>query len=518
MKSFFASEYFTTSVLDLYLSCLEAILSNSNKLAIEVVNDSVIFTVKVLETYDSQLTDEQGEKILSIYSGYLGTLHQSLAEDLLEVTCEYWSIQSMPGTKIEYSDDDLYFLLYRDHASDFANLEISNGLGQLIFPESLPFDSESIIDTYYTSYLNKGSSISTFKFYTSGSYKNYTLLLESPSELEVFLSKPVKLTLFHNLEVIDNIECISLSNLNWTRTVCAISECYSDKVIVNLYYNSHFTVKEVDDDLNIEKLCVFILFAFVAIGAALFIFTGCKDSYVLDNISIKKPFVMIYPLTSLMIPQEKPWRFLMATQLVTTEMTLLALSGGLLKYIVRENTLNFALIIKGSISLALTQAFTISCMLINFASLNHLKMHYFSFALCFILSGCSISIIVFMLLQGVSDYIGIWISCFMLYMLVDVFILQVIYSYCMSRRKQIRRPRLPIQPDNQTDISKLFEKREIKRTQIMSITELVGPSKKDKTMVHEVELDSSIIHGGINRSVNLMSYTGKKAKGDGKNI
>ena len=143
----------------------------------------------------------------------------------------------------------------------------------------------------------------------------------------------------------------------------------------------------------------------------------------------------------------------MCAQFITSGYLLLALSGLYFKFMTADNTISLLNISKGAIVLALNQAFTISSMLINFVVLGQKKNIHLSILFCLFIGIPSITGIIFIMINGYSDFIGIWLCSFIVYFMIDVFFLQIIYAcFLTSRQKSGKKNKI-----SKPDLLKFFE-------------------------------------------------------------
>ena len=434
--NFFSTTYMDGYKFDTFLSCLDAIFIRYSVNTTMLITNATEFVTKTLIKYNQTISINQGEEILKVFSPYVEVIDLNVIKLLIDSISNYLINNAFPGSKIIIIDQGIALIRYRLHKDDLNNINIKQGNISLQTPSDLGLNNDSIYDIYYYQYRLNSSDISNLQIYTSGYYINYSLSLYSPIGFYTVFKDSIILSLSYAINS-NLIECIPYTSMNWTYKACEIIEKNNNKASISIYYPSLITIQSSNNDIFLSTLSYYILDGYILLLMICWISYLIKNKNNQQEIQSKKTFILLYPLTSLMINQDNSWRFLMMNQLCTSNLFLMALIGGCYNYF-----FNFSIGYQGFllqlIPLAILQIITISILLINFEYLKHPKVYFYSIGLCLIFSVISLCAILFISFQATND-IGLeWLISFIVLMVVEMFILLPFYSFILSKRNQIK--------------------------------------------------------------------------------
>ena len=434
MQSYFSSSYINSGTFDLLLDCIYAIYSTDAVLSIDLINESITFLSQIIQQNQNILTDSQFEKILKNLDLVSTSADSNTLNNLLTLISKLWVTHQIPGKEF-YFINRIYCWIGRFHGNILRDYDLQRLWGEIFFPIDININETDIYDVVFTRILNNEEYIYKINIYNSGKYSNFTLILTSPQEIQIIGNSPIEVTIPISIDVTNELACVGIESLNWTAPICAISSFTSSAITADIYCPSSFKIIETVNDYRLEKLCIYIIYSIAAsgliiIGIYYYIDRKNEESYE------KKLFIHLYPISSLMISQNKPWRTLMALQIITSEVLLLALIGGFYQYFYSNATVEVVYVMKGAFPLCLSQSFTISSTILNFSVLKHINIRKIPIFLCLIVLGLSIGAILMISLQNNYQIFAVWLTSFALWSVVDLFILQLLYSLFMKSRNQ----------------------------------------------------------------------------------
>jgi uncharacterized membrane protein YbhN (UPF0104 family) len=152
-----------------------------------------------------------------------------------------------------------------------------------------------------------------------------------------------------------------------------------------------------------------------------------------------KNFIEILPITGLMTSKDRIWRLVLAFQISASEMLILALTGGYYKHMSKDADFTLANVFKGVICLLVSQAYTLSIIIVNFSILKHENSTctiIFSLIISLSVFIISAGSIIFFTFEDMANIEYLWLSSFIISSVLDVFVVQTIYSLILKTRKQ----------------------------------------------------------------------------------
>ena len=153
-------------------------------------------------------------------------------------------------------------------------------------------------------------------------------------------------------------------------------------------------------------------------------------------------FILYYPLSAIFIKQPLLRRFIIISQLFASELFLLATIGAFINYFndpKQQNNAEFIdydpkQIIIGAVAWSITQLFSIPIFILNAVELKRkIKTSYITIPVCIIANLLSVFAIAFMTSVYCYGFTQYWITSFLIFSIIDIFIFQVIYSFLGAR-------------------------------------------------------------------------------------
>ena len=153
-----------------------------------------------------------------------------------------------------------------------------------------------------------------------------------------------------------------------------------------------------------------------------------------------RKFFLDYPFTSMFIKQPGYRRSIIATQLFTCELLMLTLIGAFMEHFDSPTTGNNASFLdyygwqlsRGAAAWALTQVFTIPIFILNAYTIHGHRTDYITNSVCFIIILISFGAVIAMTVSYCYGYTEYWIVNFLIFLLLDLFTLQIIYAILTS--------------------------------------------------------------------------------------
>ena len=153
-------------------------------------------------------------------------------------------------------------------------------------------------------------------------------------------------------------------------------------------------------------------------------------------------FFLHYPLSSICMKQPHLRRFLIVSQIFTSELVLLAMIGAVMNIFdspQRTNNAGFTnyepkQLLPGFIAWILTQIFTIPIFYLNATTLkSKTRVGYITIPICLLFITLSVASIIIMTIKYCYEYTQYWIISFLIFFFIDLFIFHVIYSIIASK-------------------------------------------------------------------------------------
>ena len=423
-----------SSELDLIVNTAYSLFNSKTSVTASQANTIVNLIIDTIEKIDFELTDSQ---VLSIYSvvdsqAYLITTNKM--RKLINIVRYQWINSKVPYSEVTFTST-LFISHIRGLQSDYKNLLISSSPLNITFPEQFLSNSTSVIDVSFAKYYEKTSPIFELQVFFSGKYENYTLVLESPEYYigEFFDSLRLE---YDSSEFSLESVCQSIDYMNWTESSCKIQSLSETGVKMDLSQSSLFTLAKVENYSNLTYICRFAIYGFLFAGVCIVICIYFCDKGI-KRVSKTKTLLFLYPLTSIMIPQSRPWRLFQALHIVSSQSLLLLLIGGFYLYFPQTEGFFITTISKSGICLCLSQASSLSSLIIIFSTLKHKKINYLVYTLTLIVLLISYTGIILITFQHPESFIFNWVCGFLLYFPIDIIVIQFIYSLILSTRPQM---------------------------------------------------------------------------------
>ena len=424
MYRYFSQETIDKYEVDLFISCLQGLYTASEFISTGLVNNSTGLTNAVLQKYNNTLSFDQVSKIIETLQSYAIEIEVNAAKTLFD-TLSSLSLQNTAPIKQVQIYSNIFFMAYRMYGINITGLEIHLGNILLSIPWDMNLTESTVYDLYYFQYRYNVSDIAQLLFYESGAYLNQTLALSTPSLLTNAFISPVTIKLSSDLQGVSENICAGYPGMNWTMNMCEISP----NSLVSLYVPALVTI--LPSEYSGLELCIYVLYGLIFLGTVLWLILAATDREVEEDSNSVKNFYVIYPITSLMVNQPRPWRFLIMTQLLTNELLLMALVGAFYQYFEDEVILDATGIIRQTIPLGVGQVFSVIMFTINFKFFKHL--YYCSIAFCFCIALSSAAAIFMISLQANSKVASYWLSTYCCLLVCDMFVVQAIYSVILSK-------------------------------------------------------------------------------------
>ena len=224
--------------------------------------------------------------------------------------------------------------------------------------------------------------------------------------------------------------------MNWTEDSCKIQSLNETGVRIDLIQSSIFTLAKVENSSSLTTYCLFILNGILFAGACL-VFFMCFCDKGSEIVPTKKTLILLYPLTSIMIPQSRPWRLFQALHIVSSQSLLLLLIGGFHFFFPQAGGFQILTISKSYICLCLSQAFSLSSQIAMFSTLKHKNINYLVYTLTLIVLVISYTGIVLLTFKHPESFIYNWVCGFLLFSPAEIIVIQLISSLILSTRSQM---------------------------------------------------------------------------------
>ncbi|OMJ66455.1 hypothetical protein SteCoe_36690 [Stentor coeruleus] len=457
--NYFEDSYIDSFTFDLMLDSIYTLFRINTKVSDKTVNKVITLLLNTLNNYITFLSSTQVKSIFSSIETLSSKIISSKMVALINQTRKLWIKSQIPNISVSYQNT-LSISFSRVHYKELTGYRISQPKLQAVFADSADISDKGVYDVSFAKFYSGDEETFKYSISQSGQYANYTLSLYEP--IELYDSVALEAKIFSDNTHAKNLVCEAVSEFNWTSGACHVKSWTSYYTVVGLKYPCTFRVVQEKDSENELNLAIFIAYGVLFAGLLLVFLVYCRDRnskvkrkikklvlllvflvYCRDrNSKVKrkiKKLVEIYPVTGLMISQDRIWRIVLALQLSASQALLLALIGAYFKYMASNTEYTIANILQGAICLLISQAYTLSLTLVNFSILrqeNSSCSITFSILTSIFVFTISISSIIFLIYDDMIGIEYLWLTSFAISSAIDIFVVQVIYSLILITRNQ----------------------------------------------------------------------------------
>lgn len=437
-------DYYSTEAIDKHM--VKSLISNLHILIQydDYITDDYLIAILnlrilIIKNYDYDLDYEDALILIKIIEKQKNNIKSENLLTILENIGEKCMGQSLLGTTVHF-EDSLTVYRTRQTGYDLLNSTISLQYSEITIPGDFDIDEDSVYDIAFSRY-NSSSNIFELSIYYIGTYISYTLIIGEPELANLTMGSGFEIKIYGNFDSDSNYKCEVLLD-DWSdEGGCEVLKSTGDYAIVKL---SHLSTFRIVEDNN---LCETGRGPIATMSVILFmIITLCAIFYLVDrtrkNFKTWNSFLIIYPITSMFLPQKSPRRSAVAMQFLTSELFLLTLVGAFMNHFdspsdhtsyVFDKYYGFQLS-RGAAAWALCQIYTIPAVIFNFLPLKNFENNW-GYLLTFIYSfiiifGCFAGIII-MTVKYCGGWTELWIINFLIFTLFDWATLEIIYSICL---------------------------------------------------------------------------------------
>lgn len=326
MEEYFYAEDITESVLDLYFSCLSALMSLNPYINSTTISLMSSLTLSILDRYDQQLEILHQEYLKDIITPYLNLFEFPSLLSLIHKIGDLMLKGCLPGDSSLIADDN--FTLYTSRAF-YENIKLSKivlPFVTIFLPGDLSENLTQVFDVRIFSFKTIDYYIET-QLFISGDYKNYTLTLETPYEYEEKLENPITIMINGEFYSKKHHPCYTLTeNYMWTHSGCSVEDVEDLNLTINVDRLAMIKVQETDNKCSVGRgpvIAMGICIIFAILLVALFIYHD-KDNG--EKVRVLT-YWEVYPMSSLFIVQFPHRRALIGLQMCINFMVMLCLIG-----------------------------------------------------------------------------------------------------------------------------------------------------------------------------------------------
>jgi predicted transcriptional regulator len=431
-KTYVTGTYVDENELDLIIDSLFYIFNAKTEVTETQANELTVTLTKVLKGISFDLTDEQVLGIFSCVDENVKLIYPKNMVNLIEIVRYRWILNKTPTQKVTFSSK-LFVSMIRSLSSS-SDQKISSGKFEILLKKGFITEKNLVIDLTFAKFYEKSLPLFDLSIQLSGKYESNTLTLWTPENFEQTLNASIQVT-YYSSEFPSGSRCHNLDNFNWTTTGCEIIDLTEEKITFNLINPMLLKIEKYDYNNFFQGLCIFILYSLLAAGLILISFSCLMDRG-LSDVNHQKTLLMLFPLTSVMIPQPRPWRRLYTLHLVTSQSLLLALIGGFYKLYPQDGGFVISTTAKSGICAGLCQALCLSNLILIFSSLKHKKIVIVFYFINLIVLCLSLAIVTVILSFGAESFIYNWVSGYVLFGAIDMVFIEFFYALLIFMRNK----------------------------------------------------------------------------------
>ena len=321
--SYFITLPSTRSNIELFIDCLEGILTHSQWVSDEILNNSTRIAIHILEGLNQRVLPEICENQFLAFQEYLSRIDKDLLLDLLILVGEKLIIDTVPNTAYKYSAF-FSFIKLRKIAGSYIGSQVTEGNLTVEFPKNFDIDETFVFDTFFSLQITDDSFIIHFLVSGSGIYENYTLDIYDFENYGMDVKNPLLFTIANTYQFNDATCKESKTN---DSSNCQIEKVNKTHVVMSLYKQGSFTIEKGSRNCSLTRTPI-------SVSAVLFGFFICFGIlfFIRDKNNVPTPrdtfaFSVLYSLTSIFISQEHPSRTCSVLRMCSKLLLILASIG-----------------------------------------------------------------------------------------------------------------------------------------------------------------------------------------------
>ena len=432
--------------LDLLLSCLEIYFTIPTTFIQSSSNSTYLLTYTFISSLQSEITESQGESLVKSLSNLKPYLSLNQIFPFCHQITKLMLQNSYPSTSLSLQSS-ISIYLSRSHLNTLSKTSLKTSSFSIQIPDLSSFSNISIYDFELIYFELNQKLLISIQVYSGSEYKDYTLTSTNQSRLDFYLSSPIKLELKSDTRK-SITDCVALGSEGWNKEICT-----NENGQVSIYTSGYLQLDSNDDT---SKAFVYVLIQGAIAAVLLFLALGTLallkwDKGLVYDTQDKKNFWTIYPVSSLMISQAKPWRFLISIKLLSSSLLL-----GLVCYLV-EFWIMEKILIEG----VGQQMIPMLCAELVNSGLTFLNFKYLKNKKFFCVSlGAHLSVLVgsagalAYLLYNYPKSSNSWVELYLVSLFGFVFILNPVTSFLFKFMSQSRiSSTLPIRHSNSASVN-----------------------------------------------------------------
>ena len=438
--------YYSTIIIDKpslgsLIDCATAMLANSSfVLSGSYQTETTQLLTLSVNNYANSLQFSEVSAILDMLDPYCYTIDPNSLVNLLQALGSSWLGQSPINTILQYNNT-INLSSYRLLGSSIANSSLTIGTNIIQIPSNLPLINSTIYDIVVFQF-NSSNIYFEIAFYISGSYNYYSLILAAPVQTVIFPIFPISLNSSGNYDASKSYECLLQINDTLDSGSCSIKALTNSYVIVTITNESLFIIRpkiNTTCDIGSGPIVTMFLMIILWIGLSILFLYFDKD---IKTFNSEFSLCLFYhPITGLLNKQPNRRRAAIITHITACELLLLTLIGIMYdqfdnpKYPFSATFHDFygSQMSRGASAWFLCQVFAIPIFIANAYSISKSHILKTTLPICILFIVLSFIAVIIMTSKYCSGYTIFWIINFLIFLLLDLFILQAIYAILFTK-------------------------------------------------------------------------------------
>jgi hypothetical protein len=373
MQHYFLTEPFGEGLFELFLSCLQAIMTKNDFLTESNMAYSIEMIKQVVLVYGKALTTNELEILVSVIDKFVNASNIDSLSRLLNIITSYWIIDKFPESDSFVYANNIIIISSRLSSGSLKSYISPIDSIAISIPSTTNIDEYTVYDLLFVKYPQLNITFE-FMLSDSGSLINNNLHLY-PNPINI-ISTNISITLPGNFNPNSEYSCAYRTILEiWVEDFCSVSNIIENNITVFIYNQSLYEIYE--DFSNSSKSCN-LGYSPVIVGSLLvfflLFFLITASGQVREKKTDKKMiFLSSYPLVSVCLRNEKGREFRIVLQLFCPQLLLLCVTGVLVMMMINVDDIdnekyeNFKAedIVPGIIAFIITESLVIPFYYVN---------------------------------------------------------------------------------------------------------------------------------------------------------
>ncbi|OMJ87607.1 hypothetical protein SteCoe_10604 [Stentor coeruleus] len=374
MQYYFLSEPFSEGFIELFLSCLTAIMNKKEFVIESNIGYFIEMIIQVLLVHDKTITTDEMGILMPIIDKLADVANINYISQLLNILNNFWISDKFPESNPFVYSNNLVVISSRLSSVSLKSYVSPLDSIVLSIPPTINVDEHTIYDLLFVKYPQQKTTFQLMLF-ESGTFFNDSLQLYYHNIINIE-SINISVTLPGKFDIKSKYSCSYRTVTEiWIEDLCSISDIEENNITVLIYNQTLYEIyKQLFKSSNSCKTgySPVIVGSLLIFFLLLFLITDSRHNYK-ERSDRKRMCLSFYPLVSIFLKYEKTKEFKMVLQLFFPQLLLLCVIGILDTVMIDSDEItdnqyeNFKIknVVPGIIAFITTQSLTILIYYIN---------------------------------------------------------------------------------------------------------------------------------------------------------